>query len=204
MTMVALGLFVAYLAVTFGLRSWIQRRRTGSAGFHGVSGKPGSLEWWGGVLFVVALIGAPVGLGLDLANVLAPIESLAAGGVRWAGLVLFVAGFIATFAAQMAMGASWRIGVRADEVTALVTRRPFSIVRNPIFAAMLLTGSGLALLVPNVVSIASWALALVAIELQVRFVEEPYLRRVHGEAYLAYGSRVGRFMPWMGRFRPLK
>jgi protein-S-isoprenylcysteine O-methyltransferase Ste14 len=37
-----------------------------------------------------------------------------------------------------------------------------------------------------------------ALELQVRYVEEPYLLRAHGDAYRAYASRVGRFVPGVG------
>jgi protein-S-isoprenylcysteine O-methyltransferase Ste14 len=36
---------------------------------------------------------------------------------------------------------------------------------------------------------------IVALELQVRFVEEPYLATVHGEPHEAYRRRVGRFVP---------
>jgi protein-S-isoprenylcysteine O-methyltransferase Ste14 len=60
---------------------------------------------------------------------------------------------------------------------------------------MLLSGVGLVLLLPNVTAIASFALLLGAIELQVRFVEEPYLVATHGEAYVQYMRRVGRFVP---------
>jgi len=49
---IALGLYLIYLLTAFGLRSWLQYLRTGSAGFRGVSGRPGSVEWWGGALFV--------------------------------------------------------------------------------------------------------------------------------------------------------
>jgi protein-S-isoprenylcysteine O-methyltransferase Ste14 len=46
-----------------------------------------------------------------------------------------------------------------------------------------------------------WArvLFVVALELQVRVVEEPYLRSVHGENFVRYTSRVGRFLPGIGR-----
>ena len=40
-----------------------------------------------------------------------------------------------------------------------------------------------------------------AIELQVRAVEEPYLEHTHGVTYRTYGSRVGRFLPGLGLFR---
>ncbi|WP_222709264.1 hypothetical protein [Nonomuraea sp. C10] len=64
---------------------------------------------------------------------------------------------------------------------------------------MIATAAGLAAMVPNLISLAALVLAVVAIELQVRAVEEPYLRRVHGAAYLWYAARVGRFLPGIGR-----
>jgi hypothetical protein len=58
---VALVLLAAFSALGFGWRTWQQRRRTGSFGFHGVSGRIGSVEWIAGVGFVVAM--AVAGLG---------------------------------------------------------------------------------------------------------------------------------------------
>lgn len=43
-------------------------------------------------------------------------------------------------------------------------------------------------------------ISLVGLELQVRFVEEPYLLRTHA-TYASYASRVGRFLPGLGRLR---
>ena len=96
------------------------------------------------------------------------------------------------------MGRSWRIGVEESERTELITRRPFAVVRNPIFAAMIPASLGMALMVPN---IAALLFLVAAIELQVRFVEEPYLIRTHGQTYLDYASRTGRFVPNVGRLR---
>ena len=81
----ALGLYVLYMALAFGLRTWLQLRRTGSSGFKGISGRPGSLEWVAGVLFVVAIavgVAAPV---LDVADVLEPLDALDSVGVRATG-----------------------------------------------------------------------------------------------------------------------
>jgi protein-S-isoprenylcysteine O-methyltransferase Ste14 len=41
----------------------------------------------------------------------------------------------------------------------------------------------------------------VAVELQVRVVEEPYLLAMHGSAYVSYAVRAGRFVPRIGRMR---
>ena len=82
-----------------------------------------------------------------------------------------------------------------------MTDGPFSLARNPIFAAMLPTSLGLALMVPSWVAFAGVLALFVALELQVRIVEEPYLRRTHGRPYLEYAARVGRFVPGVGRLR---
>jgi protein-S-isoprenylcysteine O-methyltransferase Ste14 len=118
--------------------------------------------------------------------------------------VLPLTGITATLAAQSAMGASWRVGVDAAERTELVTGGLFARVRNPVFTAMTFTAmtftaAGLALMVPTVIPALALMVLVVAIELQVRVVEEPYLSVVHGRAYDAYAARAGRFVPGIGR-----
>jgi protein-S-isoprenylcysteine O-methyltransferase Ste14 len=196
---VALGCYALYLALAFVLRSLIQRRRTGSTGFKGISGHPGSLEWWAGVLFGVALIVGVLAPVLDVTDVLDPIGALDGPGAHAVGLILFGLGLAATLYAQLAMGESWRVGVDESETTDLVTGGPFAVVRNPIFAAMIPTSLGLALMVPNVVAWAGFAALVLALEIQVRLVEEPYLHSVHGHAYASYAARTGRFAPRVGR-----
>jgi protein-S-isoprenylcysteine O-methyltransferase Ste14 len=198
---VALGCYAVYLALAFVLRSVIQLRRTGSTGFKGVSGHPLSLEWWAGILFGVALVIGVLAPVLDVTDVLAPIGAVDGPGAHALGLVLFGLGLAATLYAQLAMGESWRVGVDESERTDLVTGGPFAVVRNPIFAAMIPTSLGLALMVPNVVALAGFAALLLALEIQVRLVEEPYLRRVHGQAYASYAARTGRFAPNVGRMQ---
>lgn len=198
MTVAALVLFALYLLVGFGVRTWLQVRATGDAGFRGISGRPGSPEWWAGVLFVVALVAGLLGPVTALAG-LAPLPVLTTPVVQVTGAVVAVLGVVATFVTQVQMGTSWRIGVDESERTDLVTTGPFALVRNPIFTAMALTGLGLALMVPNAVAVAGAVLLLVALHLQVRVVEEPYLLRAHGEAYAAYAAATGRFLPGLGR-----
>jgi protein-S-isoprenylcysteine O-methyltransferase Ste14 len=66
---------------------------------------------------------------------------------------------------------------------------------------MLLGSFGLVLVVPNVWAIAGLVALVVAVELQVRRIEEPYLLGTHGDRYRAYARRVGRFVPGVGRLR---
>jgi protein-S-isoprenylcysteine O-methyltransferase Ste14 len=199
MATVALILYGLYLALAFGLRTLIQLRRTGSTGFHGVGGRPGSAEWIAGVGITLALLLGAAAPVLALLDVVEPIGALDTTAAHLTGLILAVVGIGATFYAQVAMGTSWRIGVDPGERTELVTAGPFGLVRNPIFAAMLPTALGLTLLVPSWVALLGLAGLLVALELQVRVVEEPYLLHVHGERYAEYAARVGRFVPGVGR-----
>lgn len=201
MTTVALISYGVYLALAFGLRTLVQLRRTGSSGFEGLSGRPGSAEWLVGVLFSAALLLGAAAPVLALAGAVEPLEALDTSAVHAAGIAFFALGLAGTLAAQMAMGASWRIGVDEDARTELVTRGPFAIVRNPIFAAMLPASVGLTLMVPSSVALAGLAALFVALELQVRVVEEPYLLRAHGSEYASYAARVGRFLPGCGRLR---
>jgi protein-S-isoprenylcysteine O-methyltransferase Ste14 len=197
----ALGLWAAFGALTLVGRALLQLRRTGSTGIAGPSGRLGSIEWTGGVLFLLALaLGVVAGL-LDLWDVVDPIAALNTTPVHVVGIVLFALGLGGTVAAQLAMGRSWRVGVDERERTELVTGGPFELVRNPIYAAMIPAVAGLALLVPSVVALLGLALLVVALEIQVRLVEEPYLLRAHGDAYAAYARRVGRFVPGLGRLR---
>ncbi len=199
MPIVALVLFGVFAALGFGWRSWEQRRRTGSTGFHGISGRPGSLEWSAGVGFVVSMgvaVSAPI---LQLLGVVSPLAFLHAPWIQIAGTVIAVIGIAATVYAQLDMGDSWRIGVDPSETTTLVRTGVFGWVRNPIFTAMMTFGLGFALITPNPVAIAGFALLIATIEAQVRAVEEPYLLTIHGEAYRDYLASVGRFVPGIGR-----
>lgn len=195
----ALVLYLAGLALAFGVRTWLQVRRTGTSGFRGISGRPGSLAWWGGVLFPVAVVlglAAPV---LVLTGTVTPAAVLAHPAVAAAGLVLGIAGLVVVLFAQSAMGTSWRIGVDDSERTELVTAGLFRTVRNPIFTGMVAVSAGVALMAPNAVALLGLVCLVAAMQIQVRVIEEPYLRRVHGESYHRYTASAGRFLPRLER-----
>lgn len=201
MPAIALVLFAVFAVLGFGWRSWVQRRRTGSTGFKGVSGRPGSVEWVAGVGFAVAIAVAVLAPALQWFGVVAPVGVLHSGWIQTLGVVIAIAGIAATVYAQLDMGDSWRIGVDHTETTTLVHTGVFAVVRNPIFTAMIVFAFGITLVTPNVVALIGFALLVTTIELQVRAVEEPYLRSVHGDTYRDYLAAVGRFVWGIGRIR---
>ena len=195
----ALALYLLGLVLAFGVRSWVQVRRTGTTGFRGITGRPGSLAWWGGVLFSAALLlglAAPVGV---ITGITPPLGLLVHPAVAVAGLVLGVVGVVVVLLAQAAMGASWRIGVDHGERTELVTAGLFGRVRNPIFTGMAAVAAGVALMAPTVPAILALVCLVAAVQIQVRVVEEPYLARIHGTPYRRYAASAGRFLPGIGR-----
>jgi protein-S-isoprenylcysteine O-methyltransferase Ste14 len=201
MPALALAFWFAFFLLAIVARAALQYRRTGSTGLVGLGAAAGSREWFGGVLFAGAIAVAVAAPILDLADTGGIYEDLDTTGVHAAGIVLFALGLAATIASQLAMGASWRVGVDERERTDLVTSGLFSVARNPIYTAMIAAFAGLALLVPGPVSFGSVVLLVIALEMQTRLVEEPHLCRVHGATYLDYSSRVGRFVPGIGLIR---
>jgi protein-S-isoprenylcysteine O-methyltransferase Ste14 len=194
----AVGLLVVYLVFAFGVRVAVALRTTGRTGIAGLGGAP-PLELLGGGLFAAALAMGSANPVLVLADLLDPIEGLETDLLRAIGFALCGVGIAGTFLAQMAMGASWRIGVDESERTELVTDGVFALCRNPIYTFMVVAWVGFALLVPTWLSLASIPAAIVAFEVQVRLVEEPFLLRAHGDPYRAWASRIGRFLPGIGR-----
>ncbi len=199
MPRLALALCILSFVSLFVFRTVLQWKRTGSTGVKGFHGRVGSLPW---------IAGVAASLGISLAPV-APLAALLdwPGGallqvhipVHLAGAVLALLGITGALAAQLSMGNSWRVGVDEAEKTQLVTKGLYAWVRNPIFSFVSLSAVGIVLLVPNVFSVLVSSLTVLGIEAQVRSVEEPYLKRTHGETYARYAATVGRFLPGVGR-----
>ena len=199
MAMTALILYIVWASLAFGWRTIEQRRRTGDSGLR-LHAQPNTPQWWAKIGFGVAILvgfAAPIAAVAGLPN----INALDTTWLHTAGIAVTFIGIVLTVAAQSSMGESWRIGVDADERTELVTDGAFRLVRNPIFTAMLITATGLAMIIPNVISILGLVALVVALEVQVRLVEEPYLRTVQGAEYRAYAQSAGRFAPGIGRIR---
>lgn len=198
MNLFAFALFLVWFGGAFVWRTAMQQRMTGDTGIRWTAVGPdaSSAERWAAGLFAVALV-----MGL-----IAPVAAMLGLGPLWqndlwrlAGAGIALIGVGLTFMAQAAMGPHWRIGVDSNEKTELVTSGMFSVVRNPIFSAMMLSAIGFFAMVPNVFSAIATMAIFAAIEIQVRKVEEPHLRRQHGKAYDDYTEAVGRFVPYIGR-----
>jgi len=113
------------------------------------------------------------------------------------GITLAAGGLALVALAQAQMGLSWRIGID-ESPTGLVTKGLFKVSRNPIYMGVLVSLLGLVLLTPSPWTICFFTMAALVISLVVR-TEEEHLYALHGETFMAYAVRVGRFFPFCGR-----
>jgi protein-S-isoprenylcysteine O-methyltransferase Ste14 len=191
---------VLFVGLGVGWRSWLQRRRHGSSGI--VLFRSGDLAQnvlEAGALVLVLLLSAEA-----VARAVAP-RSLdtfriapSTPVMQGLGAIVLFAGIALMIAAQLELGASWRIGIEQDARPGLVAHGLYRFCRNPIFLAMLAVLLGFALLVPTWPSVVVLLGTYVGIRGAIG-AEERYLLRAYGGHYAAYAARVGRFVPHVGR-----
>ena len=195
---------LAFYGLGFGWRTWVQLRRYGSSGivlFR--SGRPG--QHLREALFVVLAVvlfaeAALAAVALRRLPGLVPLAPATAAVLRATGTVMVLGATALMLAAQLDLGASWRVGIDEGARPGLVTGGLYRYSRNPIYVAMLTALLGFALLLPSWISLGLLIGAGLGIRRHVRD-EEAYLARTYGEEYRRYAARVGRFVPGVGRLR---
>jgi protein-S-isoprenylcysteine O-methyltransferase Ste14 len=186
----------AFFGIALVFRVAVQLRRHGSTGFALFRGGSTSEK-----LSDAAFFGLPSALFvIALAWALAP-DALAAAllpGAPWTaaralGIALACGGVLLILAAQLQMGASWRVGIDRGARPGLVTRGLFAWSRNPIYVGLFAGLSAFVLLLPTWPTLAIALLAGAAIRAQVGR-EEEFLLGAYGADYAEYRARVPRFV----------
>ena len=113
--------------------------------------------------------------------------------VKTTGIVLVTAGFILGIMALIAMRDSWRIGIKYDQKTDLVTHGIYSMSRNPYFLSYNILIFGYILVFPSLLLIVLYVVLIITFHIMI-LEEEKYLEAVHGETYLAYKRKVSRYL----------
>jgi len=114
--------------------------------------------------------------------------------LRWVAAVLAVMSLAATVKCWIRMGTDWRMDVSPERRNELITDGLYARIRHPIYAfSMLLMLCTLAIVpTPPVLVIAATHVVLMNIKARN---EERYLAAIHGDAYVAYTRKSGRFVP---------
>lgn len=130
--------------------------------------------------FALALLGPLIWLVFPMLHKLDPLWTVGLYQVLGvAGVLLTTAGAMLAFAAQMSLGASWRVGVLEGESGSLVTGGLFRLSRNPTFVGQGLLLTGMALAIPSVPGLLAVLLFVISASVQIR-AEERVLLAAHG------------------------
>ena len=108
------------------------------------------------------------------------------------GISFVTIGFVLGVLALMTMKNSWRVGIRYDQKTNLITNGIYKISRNPYFLSYNILIFGYILIFPSILLFI--LLSILAITFHKMIVEEEkYLETVHRESYLQYKEKVNRY-----------
>jgi protein-S-isoprenylcysteine O-methyltransferase Ste14 len=192
-----------FVAVAFLWRPWLQFRRYGTLGIllfrsrepREIMRDSMVIVWFALLLGQAVVTAAPQWLARR-----AIVAPPAADVLSVSGAVLLFAGLAFLMAAQLDLGASWRIGIDDDAKPGLVTDGLYRFSRNPIYLGFAVIVTGYTLMLPTFLSLTILIGTCFGVRQQA-LREERYLLRTYGEAYRDYASRVGRFLPVMGKLR---
>lgn len=191
---IAVAFFVAFLVALPLVRRRAQTGRWAIVVRDRSTSVESFVRWW----TVVLLAGVAVWSILVAMLGASTLGSWQPGpALSWAGVGLFLLGFVIIGLAQAQMGTSWRIGID-DEPTDLVTTGLFRWVRHPIYSGILLMFVGVVCLTPSPWTVCGLVVGYILVALQSR-LEEDHMRSQHGERFSMWASAVGRFVPRVGR-----
>ena len=187
---------LAYLFTTLVWRSYVVWKKTGIRPFslksldtvHDFVGRVYKLTF--ALLVLVVLVYALSPAAYDY---LAPIRWLEHLSLQWIGVAFVIFSLVWTIIAQAQMGEAWRIGIDTEHRTPLVQKGIFRISRNPIYLGVVITLSGLFLIIPNALTLLILILDLVLIGVQVR-LEEEHVGEMYPREYAEYCQRVRRWL----------
>ena len=194
----ALTLFLVFLVFAVGGRIVLHYLATGDFGIRTVKRTAPRIANYTSILMLASFAATFLLCLLDATGEIHPQIDPGESG-RSLGAAISLAGITIMVIAQYQMGAAWRFGVDQAEKTDLVTRGLYSLVRNPIYSGVFLFCIGMLVLFPHIYMLIYLATAWMGIKLQVRFVEEPHLRNLHGAVYEKYAEQTGRYLPRLRR-----
>lgn len=115
--------------------------------------------------------------------------------LRWAGVVLTLAGFALLQWAQVSLGKSWSDAPRMMKEQVLITSGPYQFIRHPIYTAfILILGSTLLISANWFIGLAWLGMTVLEVASRVGF-EESLMLEYFGDQYRDYMQKTGRLLP---------
>jgi protein-S-isoprenylcysteine O-methyltransferase Ste14 len=113
--------------------------------------------------------------------------------IAWLGVLSCVFALLVVGWSLASFGASFRVGIDADEPGKLVTDGVFAYTRNPIYVAFAFVLFGEFLILLNWITLAYVVAGVLLFHRQV-LREEAFMKERYGDEYRAYRSRVRRYL----------
>jgi protein-S-isoprenylcysteine O-methyltransferase Ste14 len=121
------------------------------------------------------------------------IKLISKSEIKIIGLALIITAFVIGIISMIAMRDSWRVGVRPEQQTELITNGIFRFSRNPYFLSYYLMFLGVFLIYPTYLFLAIYLIWLVFTYSMI-LEEEKHLMKQHGEIYVNYKNKVNRYI----------
>jgi protein-S-isoprenylcysteine O-methyltransferase Ste14 len=121
------------------------------------------------------------------------IRMLDFNSLKIIGLIIISLACILGIATLITMKDSWRVGIRPEQKTDLITNGIFRFSRNPYFLSFNLLFLGIFLEFPTLVYLIFYLSFLLVLHMIIRD-EEKYLMQQHGESYKNYKDSVNRYL----------
>lgn len=196
LTVVALTVWGYWSSVcVLVVRSHI-RYRTPAGGLPRTAG-----ERWMWALWVPAIVLWQIfpALGASVSNPLLATPRIAmSNSLLWSVRLAAAGGAMLAFGLTIpnwfGMGRNWSMAIVPGKKCRLITKGMFSYVRHPIYSLsiLLMLATVTVTLTPAMILVAAIHIAMLCMK---AISEERYLRRVHGDDYVNYCKRTGRFIP---------
>ena len=119
--------------------------------------------------------------------------SCLSSGARFTGFLVAMIGDAVFLLSVLCMKDSWRAGIPESDQTEMVTTGIYAFSRNPAFLGFDCMYIGVFLLYANVLTGLCTAFAIVMLHMQI-LQEEKFMTATHGAEYLAYKSKVFRYL----------
>jgi protein-S-isoprenylcysteine O-methyltransferase Ste14 len=115
-------------------------------------------------------------------------------GLKWAGAIISSICLLFWIYSQAVLDKNWSANLKIQKEHTLVTSGPYSMIRHPIYTAMIFWSVGLALFTANIF-FAAFA-GVVILWTPPRIAKEEKMLIGHfGDAYLNYMKTAGRYFP---------
>jgi protein-S-isoprenylcysteine O-methyltransferase Ste14 len=120
------------------------------------------------------------------------IRILDLSAIKIMGLIIISLACVLGISTLITMKDSWRVGIRPEQKTDLITNAFFKYSRNPFFLSFNLLFLGIFLEFPTLVYLIFYISFIIILHLIIRD-EEKHLMLQHGESYKNYKDSVNRY-----------